>query len=598
MKVNLTKFLSGIPARDYIFQKTPYEEQIRKAVTMIQNADCILIGAGSGLSAAAGLTYSGKRFEENFQEFIEKYGMTDMYSAGFYPFPSEEARWGYWSKHAYMNRIMPSGLPLYQELLDLVKEKNYFVLTTNVDAQFEKAGFEANRIFATQGDYGKIQCAKGCHQKTYDAIELFQTMNQARVDCRIPSDIVPHCPVCGGPMAMHLRCDQYFIEDENWHEAANRYGLYLENVLGRKTVLIELGVGFNTPTIIRYPFEKMMRAYDNLQMIRLNMDEAVVSESLGNRMIGIGGDMKKAIEDMHKNCQIPKRNTKNSEKHMSQEERLNYIVEVLKEDADDYIKMQVPKMESRRALRSLMNVRMPKRISLDFLNVQDAFLKEEAKQKGIITLQEIPTIEQEYHSSHSFADKISIWQGDITRLAVDAIVNAANSQMLGCFVPCHGCIDNAIHSASGIELRQACYDYMCNQRSKYGNDYEEPTGKTMITPGFNLPCQYVLHTVGPIVGWKLTDSLRDDLKNCYASCMETALNKGIRSIAFCCISTGEFHFPNDEAAKIAIETVSDFLKEHEDSFDRIVFNVFKDLDKEIYVEYLHQDKEILLNGYK
>lgn len=328
--------------RDYMIQKTPYEEQIKEAARMITGAENILIGAGAGLSAAAGLTYGGKRFEENFPEFIEKYGMTDMYSAGFYPFPSEEARWGYWSKHSYMNRISPPALPLYQSFYDLMKEKNYFVLTTNVDAQFEKAGFARDRIFATQGDYGKIQCARGCHQKVYDAVLLFKEMNEAREDCQIPSELVPKCPVCGGPMTMHLRCDQHFVEDEKWHEAANRYG----------------------------------------------------------------------------------------------------------------------------------------------------------------------------------------------------------------------------------------------------SGYEEPTGAAMVTPGFNLPCRYVIHTVGPIVPWKLNEHLREDLKNCYRSCLEAALENGIRSIAFCCISTGEFHFPNDEAAEIAVEIISEFLKTHDDKFDRIIFNVFKDLDKELYKKRL------------
>ncbi len=296
-----TRFLSGMPARDYIFQKTPYSEQIKEASVMIRNAEHVLIGAGSGLSAAAGLTYSGRRFEANFSEFIEKYGMTDMYSAGFYPFPSQEALWGYWSKHSYMNRIAPPGLPLYQALFELVKDKDYFVLTTNVDAQFEKAGFDKNRIFATQGGYGKIQCAKGCHQKTYDAIALFEKMNQARKDCVIPRDMIPKCPVCGGRMSMHLRCDQYFVEDQNWHEAASRYGEYLETALKQEnTVFIELGVGFNTPTIIRFPFEKMMRENDDLQMIRLNMDEAVIPAGFGKRAVGINEDIVKVVEDIRR----------------------------------------------------------------------------------------------------------------------------------------------------------------------------------------------------------------------------------------------------------------------------------------------------------
>lgn len=296
-----TKFLSGVPARDYVFQKTPYSEQIKEAAEMIRNADHVLIGAGAGLSAAAGHTYSGKRFEENFSEFIDKYGMTDMYSAGFYPFPSEEAHWGYWSKHAYMNGISFHALPLYQLLFKLVENKDYFVLTTNVDHQFQNAGFDEKRMFATQGDYGLIQCAKGCHNKTYDATDIFKQMNQARKDCVIPTYMVPKCPVCGGKMAMNLRCDQYFVEDESWNKSANQYGEYLENCLqAQNTVLFELGVGFNTPTIIRFPFEKMMKENDNLQMIRLNMDEAVIPESFGGRAVGINEDIAKVLEDMRR----------------------------------------------------------------------------------------------------------------------------------------------------------------------------------------------------------------------------------------------------------------------------------------------------------
>jgi NAD-dependent SIR2 family protein deacetylase len=250
------------------------------------------------MSAAAGLTYSGKRFEDNFAEFIAKYGIGDMYSAGFYPYPSEEARWGYWSKHVYLNRIEPTALELYKKLYKLVEDKEYFVLTTNVDHQFQKAGFTEDKIFATQGDYGRIQCAKGCHAKTYDAIKLFEQMNHARKECLIPTDMVPKCPVCGGPMAMHLRCDQYFVEDAEWHKAAEKYGDYLEQAMTKETVLIELGVGFNTPTIIRFPFEKMMREHKNLNMVRCNLEEAIIPESFGDRAVGINHNILDMIENI------------------------------------------------------------------------------------------------------------------------------------------------------------------------------------------------------------------------------------------------------------------------------------------------------------
>lgn len=188
-RVDWSKFLSGVPARDYIFQDISYEEQIERAASLIREAEIILIGAGAGVSTAAGLTYSGERFTDNFSEFIEKYGsmyMTDMYAAGFYPFPTQEAKWGYWSKHSMINCILPPALPLYSQLYETVKEKDYFVLTTNVDHQFHKAGFQEECIFATQGDYGNIQCEKGCHPKVYDAEDLFRRMDQARNDCRIP----------------------------------------------------------------------------------------------------------------------------------------------------------------------------------------------------------------------------------------------------------------------------------------------------------------------------------------------------------------------------------------------------------------------------
>lgn len=292
------EFLSGAPARDYVFQRTPYEEQIRTAAEAVRNAEYILIGAGAGLSAAAGLTYSGKRFTDNFPEFIEKYGMTDMYSACFYPFPNEEARWGYWSKHVFVNRIAPDALPLYNLLYELVREKEYFVLTTNADHQFYKAEFGETKIFATQGDYGLIQCMRGCHNKVYDDIEMMKQMHQARKDCLIPSYMVPRCPVCHGSMNMNLRCDRYFVEDDAWHAAQERFSEFLSACRNRKTVLLELGVGFNTPAIIRFPFEKLARKKKNMTLVRLNLDEAVVPESLGERAIGINADLQKSIGDI------------------------------------------------------------------------------------------------------------------------------------------------------------------------------------------------------------------------------------------------------------------------------------------------------------
>ena len=267
-----------------------------------------------------------------------------------------------------------------------------------------------------------------------------------------------------------------------------------------------------------------------------------------------------------------------------QEERLDYLLHEFKEDSGRYRDLETGEDygEKRMLLRSLMNIRMPGKMNENVVKVQDEFLTEEAREKGIVELTDIPTAAEQYGSSHPYADKISVWQGDITRLRAGAIVNAANSQMLGCFVPCHKCIDNAIHSAAGIELREACSHYMKRRRMQYGARYEEPTGRAVLTKGYNLPADYVIHTVGPIVGGSLNQKLKDDLKSCYLNVLECCVEHKIRSVAFCCISTGEFHFPNDEAAKIAADTVTGFLKEHGPDFDRIIFNVFKDVDRELY----------------
>lgn len=267
-----------------------------------------------------------------------------------------------------------------------------------------------------------------------------------------------------------------------------------------------------------------------------------------------------------------------------QEKRLDYLLKEFKEDSVQYKDLEVADSyeDKRIALRSLMNIRMPRYMSENVLRVQDDFLTEEAKEKGIITSEEIPTVEEQYGYKRPFADKLSIWQGDITRLSVDAIVNAANSQMLGCFVPCHKCIDNAIHSAAGIRLRAECREYMERKKMQTGSDYEEPVGQAVLTKGYNLPAKHVIHTVGPVVVYQLTDALRKDLKNCYQNILTCCMENEIRTVAFCCISTGEFHFPNDEAAKIAVKTVIEFLEEHNQRFDRIIFNVFKNEDREIY----------------
>lgn len=268
----------------------------------------------------------------------------------------------------------------------------------------------------------------------------------------------------------------------------------------------------------------------------------------------------------------------------TQEERLDYLLQEFKEDSGQYKELEVENgyENKRMVLRSLMNIRMPGKMKEDIIKVQDEFLEQEAAEKGVVTISDIPTIREQYGSKSPFGEKISIWQGDITRLAVGAIVNAANSRMLGCFVPCHRCIDNAIHSAAGIQLREECSHIMDKRRMKYGRSYEEPTGTATLTKGYNLPCGYVIHTVGPICYSGLDEGLRRDLQNCYENVLKCCVENHIKSVAFCCISTGEFHFPNKEAAKIAWETVTAFLEKDESSMERIIFNVFTDYDREIY----------------
>ena len=553
-------FLCSTPARDYVFQKDAYEDQIDRAAKNIRNTDCVIIGAGAGASTAAGIQYGGKRFTDNFAEFIKKYGehyMTDMYAAGFYPYPSEEAKWGYWSKHALMNRFDPPALPLYTELYDIVKNKEYFVLTTNVDHQFYKAGFDEKRIFATQGDYGKIQCQKACHPKTYDAKDLFRKMDKARRDCLIPSELVPKCPVCGGNMAMNLRCDNYFVEDEAWHEAADRYAGFLEQNKDKKVVLLELGVGFNTPIIIRFPFEKMVRENSSYSLIRMNMDEAVVPESFGKRAIGIGGDMAKAITDI-RGAGI-----------MTQDERREYLIQYLLKEKIPFGRQNIPtdKQGQENLLRSLMNVRPPRPISNDFLKIQDEYLTERNIERGITDIDTLAPVKSD--------SRLYIWQGDITTLKCDAIVNACNSQMLGCFSPMHACIDNFIHTYAGMELRLKMHEIMAKQ------GHEEETGKAKITSGYNLPTKYILHTVGPIIQWKVTKEDEDLLASCYTECLKLAADTGVESIAFCCLSTGVFRFPQQRAAEIATSTVKQYLNK-DSRIKKVIFNVFKDEDLKIY----------------
>ena len=275
-----------------------YKERIKKASDALKTAEYILIGAGAGLSDAAGLKYSGKRFTDRFPDFIEKYGMEDLYSSSFYPFETLEEKWAYWARHISLNRFETPATELYKKLHNLVNNKKYFVLTTNVEHQFWKAGFPDEKIFATQGDYGYIQCAKGCHAKIYDNEILVSEMLKQTKDCKIPSELVPKCPVCGGEMDVSVRKDEYFIQDEAWDKACGNYSSFLKEIEKKKVVFMELGVGFNTPTIIRYPFEQLTYTNPNATIIRLNRDYPDGAVENENRTIAFEEDMMDVISSL------------------------------------------------------------------------------------------------------------------------------------------------------------------------------------------------------------------------------------------------------------------------------------------------------------
>ena len=252
--------------------KESYESRLLRLRNALDRADYVVIGAGAGLSAAAGIRYSGKRFTDNFTDFIAKYGLTDMYSSAFYPFKTEEERWAYWARHILMNRYDMPATDLYRLLLNVVKEKEYFVITTNVDGQFEKSGFDRERIFTVQGDYAYLQCANGCHDKLYYNENLVREMARQTTDCRIPSGLVPHCPVCGGKMDVHVRKDRYFVQDSQWYASYERYQYHMGKACDGNALLLELGVGYNTPTIIRFPFERLAAQRKNITLVRINRD--------------------------------------------------------------------------------------------------------------------------------------------------------------------------------------------------------------------------------------------------------------------------------------------------------------------------------------
>ena len=271
---------------------------IEKIKSVLENAEALVVGAGAGLSTSAGFTYSGERFEQYFSDFRARYGFSDMYTGGFYPYKTLEEHWAYWSRYIMINRYMDVTIPVYEKLFELVKDKNYFVITTNVDHCFQKAGFDKSRLFYTQGDYGLFQCSEPCHQKTYDNEEQIRAMYEAQQDMKIPTELLPKCPVCGKPMSMNLRADDTFVEDEGWHKAALRYQNFLNGNKDRNIVYLELGVGGNTPGIIKYPFWNMTYSNPKAKYICINKGEAVVPKEIENQSICVNNDIWAVLREL------------------------------------------------------------------------------------------------------------------------------------------------------------------------------------------------------------------------------------------------------------------------------------------------------------
>ncbi len=275
-----------------------YNSRILQAKQAIKQADYIIIGAGSGLSTAAGLLYSGEKFEKNFKEFIEKYHFDNLYSASFYEFKTQEEKWAFFAKMIKLNRYIEKPLKLYQELYEIVKKKKYFVLSTNVDGQFYNSGFDKDKVFEVQGDYSYLQCENACHNKLYNNKELVEKWLRNTKDCKIPSDLVMKCPVCGGNMDMNLRKDANFVQDEKWYRQSERYEKFVSKSKGKNVLLLEIGVGFNTPGIIRFPFEQMTANSKKTTLIRINKDYPKPMLEIKNKTISFDEGINKIIEDL------------------------------------------------------------------------------------------------------------------------------------------------------------------------------------------------------------------------------------------------------------------------------------------------------------
>ena len=264
----------------------------------LRDCDAVVIGAGSGLSTAAGFTYNGERFEKYFSDFAAKYGIKDMYSGGFYPFATPEEHWAYWSRYIYINRYRDAPKPVYDDLLQLVQDKDYFVITTNVDHCFQKAGFDKKRLFYTQGDYGLFQCSEPCCQETFDNEAVIQQMIERQADMKVPTELLPTCPQCGKPLTMNLRSDDTFVEDEGWHRAAERYDNFLRTRAGGEILFLELGVGYNTPIIIKYPFWQMTAKNPNAIYACINQGQAVCPQEIERQSVCINADIGQVLQSL------------------------------------------------------------------------------------------------------------------------------------------------------------------------------------------------------------------------------------------------------------------------------------------------------------
>lgn len=273
-----------------------YLEQIKKLKKELEIADAVVIGAGAGLSTSAGFVYDGERFKQYFSDFEAKYGFRDMYSGGFYPYKTLEEHWAYWSRYIYINRYMDVPKPVYNGLFRLVKDKDYFVITTNVDHCFQKAGFDKKRLFYTQGDYGLFQCSEPCSQETFENENIIKAMMEQQTDMRIPSELLPACPHCGKPLTMNLRSDNKFVEDEGWHKAAERYELFIRRHQNMRVLFLELGVGYNTPGIIKFNFWRMVREWKLAKYICINAQEVHAPEEIKGRSICIQADIGEVLK--------------------------------------------------------------------------------------------------------------------------------------------------------------------------------------------------------------------------------------------------------------------------------------------------------------